>query len=85
LVGSVQVNKMIDQNIVHYRPLSAFYTDLQPFPKSAVVTAAGTHALRAMEAMLHDLSLDTGLAPDESEQKGPGIFCRVMRWMNLES
>jgi hypothetical protein len=67
LVGSVQVNKMIDQNIVYYRPLSAFYTDLQPFPKSAVVTAAGTHALRAMEAMLNDLSLDTGLAPDEPE------------------
>jgi hypothetical protein len=80
LVGSVQVNTMIDQNIIHYRPLSAFYTDLHPFPKSAVVTAAGTHALRAMEALLQDYSPDTSSDKDKPEQKG--IFGRIMRWMN---
>ena len=83
LVGYVQVNKMIDQNIVHYRPLSAFCTDLHPSPKSGVVTAAGMHALRAMEALFQDLSPDTGSANDEPEQKG--IFGRVLRWMNHES
>jgi hypothetical protein len=51
-VGSVQVDKMIDQNIIHYRPEADSYTDLQPFPETAVVTATGMHALRAMEALL---------------------------------
>ncbi len=52
LVGSEEVNKMIEHNILHYRPESNFYTDLHPSPKSAVVTATGPHALRAMEALL---------------------------------
>ena len=51
-VGSVQVDKMIEQNIIQYRPEAIFYTDLQPFPETSVVTATGMHALRAMEALL---------------------------------
>jgi hypothetical protein len=50
--SSVQVDKMIDQNIIQYRPEAIFYTDLQPFPETSVVTATGMHALRAMEALL---------------------------------
>ncbi len=52
IVGSVQVEKMIEQNIIHYRPETDSYTDLQPSPEIAVVTATGTPALRAMEALL---------------------------------
>ena len=51
-VGSVQVNGMIDQNIVHYFPNSVFCKDLQPFPVSSIVTGSRTPALRAMEALL---------------------------------
>ena len=51
-IGSVQVDNMIEQNIIHYRPPSRFNADLQPWPESAVVTAAGVHALRAMESLL---------------------------------
>jgi hypothetical protein len=52
LVGSVKVAKMIEQNIIHYRPESDFSSDLQPIPDTEVVTASGPHALRAMEALL---------------------------------
>lgn len=51
-VGFAQLVAMIEENIVYYRPQSAFYTDLEPAPCSAVVTAAGAHALRAMEALI---------------------------------
>jgi hypothetical protein len=48
-VGSLQVDTMIEQNIIHYRPPSRYNADLQPWPESAVVTASGAHTLRAME------------------------------------
>ncbi len=48
LVGSVQVNGMIDKNIVHYLPTE----HIQPFLVSSIVTGSGTPALRAMEALL---------------------------------
>jgi hypothetical protein len=56
IVGALQVDKMIEQNIIYYRPESEYYTDLQPSPTSSVVTATGTHALRAMETLLRNLS-----------------------------
>jgi hypothetical protein len=56
LVGSAQVDYMIEQNILYYRPESEYYSDLQPFPTSSVVTPTGTHALRAMETLLRNLS-----------------------------
>jgi len=56
LVGSAKVDYMIEQNILYYRPESENYSDLQPFPTSSVVTPTGTHALRAMETLLRNLS-----------------------------
>ena len=58
LVGTWQVESIIDQNIIHYRPESDFYSDLVPKPESGVVTASSTSALRAMEALLVKFSED---------------------------
>ena len=58
LVGTVQVESMIDQKIIYYRPESDFYSDLVPMPESGVVTAESTSALRAMEALLVRFSVE---------------------------
>ena len=70
MVGSVQVSKMIEQNIIHYRPASSFSTDYQPAPSTEIVTASGQHALRAMEVLLQRFPPDdSSAAEQESSEK----------------
>ena len=56
-IGASKVQEMIQQNLIYLRPQSTFCSDLQPPPNGDVITATGTHALRAMEMIVSELSL----------------------------
>ncbi|OAV93885.1 hypothetical protein PTTG_27130 [Puccinia triticina 1-1 BBBD Race 1] len=54
-LGNAVVEEMIQQNILHFRPASAFSRDLYPPPsRSSVVTAQSKPALCAMEVLVKE-------------------------------
>src|SRR5436305_5059897 len=46
MFGKEKASKMVEHNLLHYRPRSTFARDLQPFPSYPVVTATGHPAVR---------------------------------------
>ena len=55
-LGAEKVKEMIARNILHFRPVSSFPSNLEPQPFSNVLVPTGMPALRAMEFLHHEFS-----------------------------